>query len=104
MATYRVVPGSLSVNPTKSSFASGEDVLVSIKCQLQRKDGVGALLAWSSQYKIYKKSGELLKTVTRSHSMAPWTDIDTANDDFTENIGSYTPGLLEGEVVASAFG
>ena len=104
MAQYRVVPGSFSVTPVKSSYASGEDVALKIKCQLQRKDGVGALITWSSQYKIYDKKNTLLATETRSHSMAPWTDIDTATDDFTKKIGTFTPGLLEGYVVATAFG
>lgn len=104
MATYRIVPGSFSVAPVKSSYASGEDVELRIKAQLQRKNGIGALISWTSKYQIYDKKNTLLATETRSHSMAPWTDIDTATDDFTKKIGTFTPGLLEGYVVPTAFG
>lgn len=104
MALYRVVPGSFSVVPVKSSYASGEDVELKVKCQFQRKDGVGALINWSSQYKFYDKNNNLLATETRLHSMAPWTDIDTATDEFSKKIGTFTPGTLLGYVVATAFG
>jgi len=104
MALYRVVPGSFSVTPIKASFASGEDVELKIKCQVQRKNGVGSWLTWSSDYKVYKKDGSLLASDSRSHSMAPLTDIDTANDDFPIKIGAYSPGLLEGYVVVTGSG
>lgn len=104
MAQYRVVPGSFSVSPEKLSYASGEEVKLRIKCQLQRKNGLGALLAWSSNYKVYKKDNSLLASDSRSHSMAPFTDLDTANDDFPINIGAYSPGLLEGYVVVDGSG
>ena len=104
MATYRVVPGSLSVTPTKQSYGAGENVEIRIRCQLERKNGLGSFFAWSSHYKISKTSGELLKTVNKSHSEAPWTDIDTATDDFTENIGPFSEGVLNGVVVVSASG
>lgn len=104
MAEYRVVPGSFSVDTVKPSYASGEDVELSIKCKLQRKNGVGSILAWSSNYKVYKKDNSLLASDSRSHSMAPWTDIDEAIDDFTINVGAYSPGLLEGYVVVDGSG
>ena len=104
MAEYRVVPGSFSVMPTKDSFTEGEDVELQIKCKVQRRNGAGAWLAWSSDYKVYDKKGELLASDSREHSMAPWTDIDTAEDDFPIPIGNFTAGLLEGEVVVSAHG
>ena len=104
MAEYRVIPGSFSVSPVKPSYASGENVGLKIKCQVQRKNGVGSMLAWSSTYKVYKKDNSLLASDSRSHSMSPWTDIDTGNDDFTINIGAYNPGLLEGYVVVEGSG
>jgi len=104
MAEFRVVPGSLLVTPSKTSFASGEDVELRVKCQVQRKNGLGALVTWQSEYKFYDKNNTLLASQTMVHTMAPWTDIDTENVEFTKKIGTFSPGLLEGYVAISASG
>jgi len=102
MAEYRVVPGSFSVAPVKTSYAQDEPVKLRIKATVERKNGVGAWLSWTTTYVIYKKDNTVLKTVSRQHSMAPWTTIDQAIDDFEEEIGTYTQGILEGYVVVKA--
>lgn len=104
MAQYRVVPGSFSVTPTKGSYKQGEEVALRIVCQLQRKNGMGAWYSWSSDYKVYDKNNKLLVQDSREHFTSPTTDIDTANDDFTIPLGTFTSGLLEGYVIASAHG
>lgn len=103
-ATYRVVPGSFSVTPTQTSYKQGEEVALQIKCQLQRKNGTGAWFSWSSDYKVYDKSDKLLAQDSREHFASPTTDIDTADDDLTIPLGTFTAGLLEGYVVVSAHG
>ncbi len=104
MADYRVVPGTLSVAPVKPSYTSDEEVELGIRCSLQRRNGVGALLTWSSDYKVYDHEGKLLAQDSREHTQAPWTEIDTAVDDFTIKLGKFIPGMLVGEVVPSAHG
>ena len=104
MALFRVVPGSFSVIPSKASFASGEQVDLKVKCTVERKNGLGAWATWTSTYKVYKKDGSLLATSTRQHNIAPWTDIDSAADDFTVPVGAFSPGLLEGYVTVAGSG
>jgi len=104
MTEYRVVPGSFSVEPTKSAFAADEDVGLRIRCTVQRRNGVSAWLAWTSVYRVYNRGGELLAEVSREHSAAPWTDIDTAEEDFIMKLGTFTPGTLAVTVKVSAHG
>lgn len=104
MAEYRVVPGTFSVTPVKTSYASGEDVELRIKCQLQRRDGLGVGFHWASDYKIYDKVGTLLASDSRSHIVILAEDLMTVDDDFTISLGAFSAGTLEGYVVASAHG
>ena len=104
MAMYRAIPGTLSVQPTKASFSSDEPVKLRIRCEVERKNGTGSWLTWVTDYLVYKKSGELIKSISRQHSIAPWTELDKAVDDFEEDIGVFTPGILDGTVVVSAHG
>jgi len=103
-AMFRVEPGTLIVTPAKSSFTTEEDVILKVKCTVQRKNGAGAWLTWNSDYKVSKSTGQELESVSRSHSMAPWTEIDTANDDFEINLGKFSEGTLAGNVAVSAHG
>lgn len=103
-ADYRVVPGSFEVIPTKPSFTQDEDVKLQIKCLVQRRNGVSAMLAWTSVYEVYDNKGNLLAEDSHEHAMAPWTDIDTGDDDFIINLGRFTPGALLGDVRVSAHG
>ena len=104
MAGYRVVKGSFSITPTKPTFEVGEDITLNIKCTLERKNGGGAVLAWSSDYKVYSKDSKLLAQDSREHLTAPWTDIDTGKDDFFINLGAFSPGRLDGYVTVDAHG
>jgi len=103
-AMFRVAPGTFIVTPAKSSFTEEEDVILKVKCTVQRKNGAGAWLTWNSDYKVSKNAGEELASVSRPHSMAPWTPIDTANDDFEINLGKFSEGTLAGNVVVSGHG
>jgi hypothetical protein len=103
-AAFRVEPGTLNVTPKKSSFTTEEDVILQVQCTVQRRDGVGSWLTWQTDYKFYSDTGSLLKTISRSHSMAPWTEIDTAEDDFEANLGKFSEGTLSGSVAVSAHG
>jgi hypothetical protein len=103
-AAYRVEPSTFIVTPKKSSFSTEEDVILQVQCTVQRKNGVGAWLTWQSDYKAYKTGGQVLASSSRSHSMAPWTEIDTAEDDFELNLGKFTEGTLSGYVTVSAHG
>ena len=104
MAEYRVVPGSLSVTPTKSTYALAEPVVLHIICTCERRNGLGSWGSWSTEYEIRKKDDTVLKTVERQHSIAPWTELDQAIDDFEEDIGTFTQGILEGNVIVKAHG
>jgi len=103
-AMFRVEPGTLVVTPAKSSFTTEEDVILNVQCRVQRKNGIGAVLVWQSDYKVYKANGQQIESVSRSHSMAPWTAIDTAEDDFQINLGRFSEGALSGNVAVSAHG
>lgn len=104
MAEYRVVPGSFSVSPSKPTYAVGEAVVLHIKCTAERRNGFGAWGSWSTVYEVRKKDNTLLKSIERQHSVAPWTEVDQAIDDFEENIGAFTAGTLEGSVIVNAHG
>jgi hypothetical protein len=103
-AAFRVEPGTFVVTPAKSSFTTEEDVILSVQCTVQRKNGAGSWLTWQTDYKVYGPTGQVLKTISRSHSMAPWTEIDTAADDFEVNLGKFSEGILSGSVAVSAHG
>jgi hypothetical protein len=102
MSTFRVVPGTFSVAAANTSFSETEQVKLRIKCQVERVDGLGAVFSWVTSYSIYTKAGKLVKTIEKQHSIAPWTSLDTANDDFEVEIGLFTPGTLEGYVQVKA--
>ena len=104
MAEYRVVPGTFSVATTKTSYSEGEPVALHIKCTAERRNGLGSWGTWLTDYEIRKKDNSVLKSVSRQHSIAPWTDIDQAIDDFEEDIGTFSAGLLEGYVIVKAHG
>jgi len=103
-ATFRVEPGTFKVTPKKSSFTEDEDVILKVECTVQRKNGAGAWLTWQTDYKAYDEDGGELASVSRSHSMAPWTEIDTAADDFELNLGQFSEGTLAGSVTVSGHG
>jgi len=103
-ATYRVVPGSFSIAPAKSSYTTEEDVILNILCTTERKNGLGVWLVWSTDYKVYGEGGQLIASESTEHSMAPWTEIDHAEDDFSINLGKFSEGTLPLEASVSCHG
>ena len=104
MALYRVVPGTLQVSPQKSSYTTEEDIILTVKCTLERKNGVGSWFNWYSDYYLYDSNNKLLKQESRAHSCAPWTSPDQAIDSFSWNIGKRSAGTVNEAVVVSAHG
>lgn len=102
MATYRVVPGTLSVEPVKSSYTTDEDVELRIRCRIQRKSRV--IGDWKTEYHLYDSGGFIDKKEIMQHKGLP-EEIDTEDDDFTWNIGRFsTPGIFNGYIVVKARG
>ena len=104
MALYRAVPGTLQVSPGKSSYTTEEDVILNVRCTVERKDGIGSWGTWYSDYYLYNSSNNLLKQASQTHSIAPWTSPDSAIDNFAWNIGKLAAGTFSGTIVVSAHG
>jgi len=104
MALYRVVPWTLSVAPSKSSYTTEEDVYLNIRCTLERKDGLGSWFEWYSDYSLFDSNDKIVKQASMKHSIAPWTSPDTASDDFSWKIGKFPAGTFNGILVVSAHG
>ena len=103
-ATYRVVPGTFSVTPVKSSYTTDEEVELRIKCTMERKDGAGALFAWSGDFYIYDANDKLLAQETDTFWTTSMLLINQGIADFTKKIGRFSAGTLTGYVVAKAHG
>jgi len=102
-----------AITPVKSEYAVGEMIQVKVKGYARRETTYGAWLmlgvAWHTIYKLYDEAGNLLDTSTHYHSVAPWTMVDTATDDFVMNARLATAGMAEvgefcGKVVMTAAG
>jgi len=105
MATYRVVPGTFSVAPVKSSYTTDEEVELRIKYQVQRRDGLGAALQWMHAWFVYDKAGRTVAYDWTGAWTSPTTEVDTYDYDQIVRIGKVTtPGTFSGDVVIYAKG
>jgi len=100
MADYRVT--SLVVTPTQDQFASDEDVKLRVQCTVERRSSLmDATVLWASDYYLNSIAAQNLKDSVE-HVHAPWHEIDTEEPDFELNLGPYSPGTLEGNIIVAA--
>ncbi len=105
MAKYRLVPGTLSVAPTKPEFSTDEDVSINVKCTVERDSVVGAGASWRTDFKVYNSSGSLIKSASSEHWFPnPFQEIDSQSDDYNIKLGKMSAGQFSGEVVVSGHG
>jgi len=101
-AKYRVMPGTFKVAPTKDGFSTDEDVVLNIKCQVQRWRSQSSSPTWYIDYKVYNRSWELIREFSRTKLALPFTEYDTETEDFNASLGRFTAGPLLGYVQISA--
>ena len=116
MATFRLVPETFSVTPTRvppEEYTTEENVVFRIQAQIEcRKQTWDEMItAYFSIYNIYNSQGTLIATGrpnspksrdelnTRHGWNNPVAAIDTATpDDFIINLGRFPDGVFSGHV------
>ena len=91
----------ISVETEKSSYTSGEEVILHIKSHVEVDNLQPHDFFWYSCYAIYDRdTEELLKTGCNihGHGSAPWYSHDEADDDFSMSIGAMPGKNLNGQV------
>lgn len=100
MATYS---GALvTVEPVAKAYPVGTAVKLHIVGDVTAVEPHAP--AWHSTYEVYDEAGKLLGSSVRYHSVAPWTPVDYAHDDFEISIGAQVAEGLRGKVKMSAAG
>ena len=101
----RTYTGNLvTVEPVKETYAVGEYAYLHIVGEATMRNAVGAAFTWHTKYEVYDEANKFLAHDTRYHSVAPWTEVDTARDDFNIHVGRQVEGGLRGTVKMTAGG
>jgi len=106
MAKYRIAPNTdVIVTPLKQEFSTEEDVIINVKCTVDREGG-GVWGSWYTDFYVYGVKSDPIYVSSR-HLTPHLVDVggyDRQEDDINLNLGKLSAKTFNGSVVVSSHG
>jgi len=99
---FRLVPGTLVAGATKSEFRDDEDVIVNVRCTVER-DGYKPAV-WGVQFGLWQGSVQIapINQISWHNTGGIGSGIDSQNENYNINMGKLQAGSYPLTVVVSA--